>query len=143
MSEVVYLVTYIIYTHPMPGKFDPPAYPTPSLNGRSGSFNLLSFLLLPSRQPPRLSYNRPGVSRQGLPLHRSEFVVPVKLGASVLKAHVNSQVVGMAVGPLYRADASFPGPFGSIKHSHRRADTRIMRFQDVRLLTVHPSGPDP
>jgi hypothetical protein len=49
----------------------------------------------------------------------------------------------MPVGSLYSAEASFPGPLGSIQHSHRCADTRLTRFQEVRPLSLTVWGQTP
>src|SRR5215213_2310438 len=68
-------------------------------------------------------------------LHRAKFVVPVKLDASVLESHVHRQVVGMPEGSLYHADAALPGSFTSVQHSHRRAYTCLVRFQEVCPLS--------
>jgi hypothetical protein len=80
---------------------------------------------------------RPSIS------YRSQFVVPIEFGASVLKAHVYRQVVGMTVGSLYRANAYFSGPLGSIQYSHQRADACLMRFQEAVPRIARPLGPGP
>jgi hypothetical protein len=91
----------------------------------------------------RLNYHRLVASRSERPLHPSQFVVPVKLNASVLEPHLHRQVVRMTVGSLYSANATLPSPLDSIQYSHQRADTRLIRFQDVRLLVVRCLGPEP
>src|SRR5215208_281320 len=41
----------------------------------------------------------------------------------------------MAVGLLYRANAPFPKPLGSIQHSHQRSDMCLMRVQEICPLS--------
>jgi hypothetical protein len=91
----------------------------------------------------RLNYHRLVASRSERPLHPSQFVVPVKLNASVREAHIHRQVLRMTVSLYYSANAPFPCPLGSIEHSHQRADARLMRFQEVRSLVVHCLRPGP
>src|SRR5215217_3920671 len=107
--------------------------------------------LLPTSDPPRSTvatahvpeYYHPGVSSQGRYLRYFQFVVPVKLNAPILEAHVNSQVIGMAVGSLYRANVPHSSLLASIQHSHQRTYTCLMSAQAVRLLVVQGLRPDP
>src|SRR5215217_4887648 len=106
--------------------------------------------LSPSSGPPRSTvatahvpeYYHPGFSSQGRHLRYFQFVVPVKLNAPILEAHVDSQVVGMAVSSLYHANAPHSSLLASIQHSHQRAFTRLMTVQAVRLLVVQGLRPD-
>src|SRR5829696_1369876 len=90
----------------------------------------------------RLNYHRLVASRSERPLHPSQFVVPVKLNACVLEAHVHRQVVRMTVRLFYSANAPLSSPLGSIQHFYQRADTCLIRFQRVRLLVVQGWGPE-
>ncbi len=98
---------------------------------------------LRSRRHPRPSHHPPGVSRFGWSLHRSQFVEPEELDASVLEAHVHRQVVGMTVCTYYRAKASLPRTPACVQHPHRRTDTRLTRFQEVRPLSFAVGGRTP
>src|SRR5215208_5202945 len=100
----------------------------------------LCLLLVGDRATPSPSFRRFTVRSA---LHPSQFVVPVKLNASILKPHVHRQVLRMSVRFLYSADASFPGPVGSIEHSHQSTDTHLIRIQEDRLRVVFCLGPDP
>ena len=75
------------------------------------------------------------ISKSVLALHHSQFVEPIEFNASVLKQHIQCQVVRMTKGLHYSADASLPRPTGSIYYSHSRADTCLMRFQEIHPLS--------
>ena len=120
----------------------PMSFPHPHQRAPTGFVSLQEYppCVVKERAVPP-NHHRPDLSRSGSPLNPSKFVIPVKLDASIFEAHVHRQVVRMAEGSLYGANAPFPDPSGSIQHPHQRADTRLMRFQVLPPLDEDGAGP--
>src|SRR3712207_291771 len=69
--------------------------------------------------------------------------MPAKLRAPVPEAYLHRQVVGMAIGPHYRADARFPIPFLTIEQPHQRAYTGLARLHKNHSPIADAAGPVP
>src|SRR5829696_3395846 len=81
--------------------------------------------------------------RSNLSLGLRQFVMPAELRVPVFEPNIRRQVIRMAKGPLYRADATSRAPPGAVQQPHPRAYTGLARLHKNHFLVAEAVGPVP